>query len=64
MLAAKRIALREPFSLDFRVEFFNAFNRVQFAGPNASISSTSFGEIFLSQANNPRAIQAGLRLSF
>ena len=64
MLAAKRISLGEPFSLDFRVEFFNAFNRVQFAGPNASISSTSFGEIFLSQANNPRAIQAGLRLSF
>jgi len=64
MLAAKRISLGEPFSLDFRVEFFNAFNRVQFAGPNASISSTSFGEIFLSQANNPREIQAGLRLSF
>jgi Carboxypeptidase regulatory-like domain len=64
MLAAKRISLGEPFALDFRVEFFNAFNRVQFAGPNASISSTSFGEIFLSQANNPREIQAGLRLSF
>jgi hypothetical protein len=64
MLAAKHISLGEPFSLDFRAEFFNAFNRVQFAGPNASISSTSFGEIFLSQVNNPREIQAGLRLSF
>jgi hypothetical protein len=64
MLAAKRMSLGEPFALDFRVEFFNAFNRVQFAGPNTSISSTSFGEIFLSQTNNPREIQAGLRLSF
>jgi hypothetical protein len=64
MLAARHIPLGEPFSLDFRAEFFNAFNRVQFAGPNTSISSTSFGQIFLSQTNNPREIQAGLRLSF
>ncbi len=64
MLAARRIPIREPFSLDFRMEFFNAFNRVQFAGPNTSVSSTSFGQIFLSQANTPRELQAGLRLSF
>jgi hypothetical protein len=64
MLAARRFALVEPFSLDFRFEFFNAFNRVQFAGPNTSISSSSFGQIFLSQANTPRELQASLRLSF
>ena len=64
MLMAKKIPLPEPFSLDFRTEFFNAFNRVQFAGPNTSISSSTFGEIFLNQANSPRQIQAGLRLSF
>lgn len=64
MLAAKRISLPEPFSLDFRAEFFNAFNRVQFAGPNTSITSSSFGQIFLNQTNSPRQIQAGLRLSF
>jgi hypothetical protein len=64
MLAAKRITLHEPFALDFRGEFFNAFNRVQFAGPNASITSSSFGQIFLNQTNTPRQIQAGLRLSF
>jgi hypothetical protein len=46
------------------MEFFNAFNRVQFAGPNTSIASSSFGQIFLSQVNTPREIQAGLRLSF
>ena len=64
MLAAKHISLGEPLSLDFRAEFFNAFNRVQFAGPNTSITSSSFGLIFLSQANTPREIQFGLRLSF
>lgn len=64
MLAAKQITLREPFSLDFRGEFFNAFNNVQFTGPNTSISSSSFGHIFLQQLNSPRQIQAGLRLSF
>jgi len=64
MLAEKKIPIVEPFALNFRVEFFNAFNRIQFAGPNASISSSSFGEIFLNQLNTPRDIQASLRLSF
>jgi hypothetical protein len=64
MLVAKRIPIVEPLSLDFRVEFFNAFNRIQFAGPNASINSSSFGYIFLNQINTPRDIQASLRLSF
>jgi hypothetical protein len=64
MLAARGIPIREPFSLDFRMEFFNAFNHVQFAAPNTSVSSSSFGQIFLSQANTPRELQAGLRLSF
>ncbi len=64
MMVSRRIALREPFSLDFRGEFFNAFNHVQFAGPNTAITSSSFGHIFLTQFNSPRSIQASLRLSF
>jgi hypothetical protein len=64
MLAARRLLFAEHYSVDFRMEFFNAFNRVQFAGPNTSIASSSFGQIFLSQINTPRTIQAGLRLSF
>ncbi|WP_446743089.1 carboxypeptidase regulatory-like domain-containing protein [Silvibacterium acidisoli] len=64
MLAARRFPLHDQLGLDFRAEFFNAFNRVQFAGPNTSISSSSFGEIFLTQANTAREIQASLRLSF
>ncbi len=64
MLVAKHIPIKEAVALDFRMEFFDVFNRVQFAGPNASISSSSFGQIFLNQINTPRQIQASLRLSF
>jgi hypothetical protein len=64
MLASKRIPIHNLLALDFRAEFFNAFNHVQFAGPNASISSSSFGQIFLNQTNTPRQIQGSLRLSF
>jgi hypothetical protein len=64
MLASKRVPLRESATLDFRAEFFNAFNHVQFAGPNTNISSSSFGQIFLSQVNTPREIQLSLRLQF
>jgi hypothetical protein len=64
MLVSRRIPLREPFSLDVRGEFFNAFNNVQFAGPNTDISSSSFGHIYLNQVNNARQIQASLRFRF
>lgn len=64
MLASRRFQLPERTSLDFRVEFFNTFNRVQFAGPSTNIASSSFGQIFLTQANTARQIQASLRLNF
>jgi hypothetical protein len=64
MLASKQIPIHESVALDFRAEFFNAFNRVQFTGPNTSISSSSFGQIFLNQTNTAREIQGSLRLSF
>jgi carboxypeptidase family protein len=47
----------------FRVEFFNAFNRVRFAGPNGQVDSTNFG-IVGSQGNDPRQIQLALKLIF
>jgi len=45
------------------VEFFNAFNNVQFAGPNTNISSSSSGQIS-NHVNIPREIQASICLSF
>jgi hypothetical protein len=49
--------------LQFRSEFYNVTNHPQFGGPNTSVSALSFGQV-TSQANNPRDIQFGLKLSF
>ena len=59
--------------LQFRAEFFNAFNRVQFAPPNTACcnnpnipganNNTSFG-LVNNQLNNPRLIQLALKFLF
>lgn len=64
LLIEKRFAFTERVGLDFRTEFFNAFNSVQFAGPGTNITSADFGRIFLRQVNTPRQIQFGARISF
>ena len=53
----------EKFNIEFRTEFFNIFNRVQFAAPNTTFGSPSFG-VVSSDNNNPRLIQFGLRFNF
>jgi Carboxypeptidase regulatory-like domain len=50
-------------NLDFRAEFFNLFNRVQFGYPGTTQGVSGFG-VISSQANNPRIVQFALRLSF
>src|SRR5262249_39244664 len=50
----------EALRVQFRAEALNAFNRVQFAAPNASVISSSFGRI-TTQANAPRQVQFGLK---
>ncbi|MCU1258395.1 MAG: Cna B-type protein [Bryobacterales bacterium] len=47
----------------FRSEFYNLFNHAQFAAPNGSVSSQTFGQV-TSTANSPRDIQFGLKISF
>jgi hypothetical protein len=49
--------------VEFRAEFINAFNHVQFSSPNASPTSTAFGSIG-GLAQFPRVIQFGLRVLF
>ena len=60
----KQAAIHERLKLEFRTELFNVTNSVNFAGPQTSITSSAFGTIALTQVNNPRAIQFGLRLVF
>jgi carboxypeptidase family protein len=50
-------------NLEFRAEFFNIFNRVQFGYPGQALGSSNFGQI-TTQQNLPRLVQFALRLSF
>jgi hypothetical protein len=54
--------IRERASLQFRAEFFNAFNTPQFGAPTGSVTSVDFGRIL--SASGERNIQFGLRLAF
>ena len=57
----KRFAF-DRFSADLRAEAFNLFNTVNYANPNGSFGSASFGQI--TSAGDPRIIQLALRLGF
>lgn len=57
---------REGSRVEFRAEFFNLFNRVQFGRPNQASSTAAnntFGQV-TTQINDPRLIQMALRLRF
>ena len=62
--AFKNFKLSEDrMNLEFRAEFFNAWNHTQLAGPDTwTIPSANFGVITTAAA--PREIQFGLRLTF
>ncbi|MGH9843304.1 MAG: carboxypeptidase regulatory-like domain-containing protein [Blastocatellia bacterium] len=59
----KRTAITERVGLEFRTEFFNLFNRVQFNFPGQALGNPQFG-VVSSQVNNPRLVQFALRLIF
>lgn len=61
----KQVALgfREGARMEFRLEAFNALNRVQFAGPDTRVGNAAFGKI-TAQANQPRQVQVAVKLHF
>jgi hypothetical protein len=61
--AAKSFRITEKARLQFRGEFFNALNRAQWGNPDTGITSSNYGKI-TSQANIPRQIQLGLKLTY
>jgi hypothetical protein len=59
----KNFSVTEKQYLQFRAEFFNAFNNVSFGPPNRDTSSAQFGFIN-SQINPPRNVQLALKYYF
>jgi hypothetical protein len=66
LVLIKRTALKalgESANVEFRSEFFNAFNTPQFSVPGTNVSAATFG-VISSTAVNPRVIQFALKLNF
>jgi hypothetical protein len=70
----KQFKFTERWQLQFRAEFFNAFNHPNFANPNAFVTAGSFGKVTNTIApilgtdsggpGDPREIQLALKLYF
>lgn len=55
----------DRFGIGFRTEFFNLFNRTQYAPPNTTVGSSTFGQVSsIYPGTNPRLIQFGLKFMF
>jgi len=61
----KNFAIYERLNLQFRAEAFNVLNMANFANPNLTLGTASFGTITsLNNNYNPRLIQFALKLDF
>ena len=58
----KNIRITERVTTQFRSEFFNAFNNVNFGQPGGTLGTPSFGKI--TSAGSPRILQFALKLQF
>lgn len=58
----RNFRLTEKFNLQFRAEFFNALNQVNFNRPVNTLNNPNFGRII--GTSGPREIQLGLKLSY
>jgi len=59
----KNFDVREGVRLQFRSEFFNAFNNTNFGNPNGNITNPNFGKV-LGTVTIQRQIQFGLKLTY
>ena len=62
----KNFRITEQASVQFRAEFFNIFNQVNFNNPNTTVTGGGFGAITSTNpaGGDPRIIQFGLKLAF
>ncbi len=59
----KTTKIFEGYNIEFRGDFFNAFNWVNFGGPDAGITDETFG-LIQSQTVEPRVIQISAKFKF
>ncbi len=52
----------ERLAYEFRAEFYNAFNNVNFGDPDAGLQDSNFGQI--SSAGDPRILQMAMKFKF
>ena len=60
----KRFSLGEERRLEFRAEFFNALNQVNFDLPGSAVSTPATFGVISDTTAAPRVIQFALRLMF
>ena len=61
----KSFVIREGWSMEFDSQFFNIFNREQFAAPAVQDGNAAFGQVTAtSPVANPRLVQFAARLKF
>jgi hypothetical protein len=63
---SKNVRFSNDMGVQFRAEFFNIFNQVNFANPATGVNSAAFGRITSTHANqgDPRIMQFGLKFVF
>ncbi|MGQ9918549.1 MAG: hypothetical protein ACUVS7_14120, partial [Bryobacteraceae bacterium] len=64
MALNKRTRLGERFSVDFRAEAFNVFNRAQFDAPVSNWSRSDFGQIRSTAHDGATGFGTSLMLEF
>lgn len=63
LIKSFRMPYSEHHTLQFRTEFFNAFNKPQFANPDANLGDGAFGQVTSTKIDN-REIQLALKYRF
>jgi hypothetical protein len=58
----KNAKVNDRVSLQFRAEFYNALNNVNFGSPDGGLTDSSFGQI--TSAGSPRILQVALKAMF
>jgi hypothetical protein len=59
----RKFSIKERIAMNVRVEFFNLFNRAQFAFPALQVGNANFG-VVTATANQPRLIQFAAKMTF